>query len=90
MMHFARLAGLHHHADRRAQALADQVMMHGGAGEQRRNRNAVGAGLAVGQDDDVAAVAHFLFGALAELVERPAHAVGAMLGREGDVEGAAT
>ena len=43
--------------------------------------------LAVGQDDDVAAVAHFLLGAFAQFVERPIHAVGAMLGREGDVEG---
>ena len=61
--------------------------MHGGAGEQRRNWNAVCARLAVRQDDDVAAVAHFFFRALAELVDRPAHAVGAMLGGERDVEG---
>ena len=70
VMHFARLAGLDHQADRRAQALADQMMVHGRAGEQRRNRHAVGAGLAVGQDDDVVAAAHCLFGALAQLVER--------------------
>ena len=36
--------------------------MHGGAGEQRRDRNPVGAGAAVGQDDDVDAVAHRGFG----------------------------
>ena len=60
MMHLARLAGFDHEADRGAQALADQVMMHGRAGEQRRDRNALGAGLAVGQDDDVDAVAHRL------------------------------
>ena len=88
MMHLARLAGLHHQPDRGAQAFADEVMMHRRAGEQHRDRNAVGAGLAVGQDDDVAAVAHLFLGALAQRVERPAHAVGAMLGREGDVEGA--
>ncbi len=82
MMHLARLAGLQHQADRGAQALADQVMMHRRAGEQHRNLDAVGAGLAVGQDDDVAAGAHFFLGALAQLVERPAHAVGAVLGRE--------
>ncbi len=87
MMHFARLARFQHHADRGAQALADEMMVHGRAGEQRRDRNAVGAGLAVGQDDDVAALAHFLLGALAQFVERPGHAVGAVLGREGDVEG---
>src|SRR6188508_507434 len=66
----------------------DKVVMHGSTCEQCRNWNAVSARLAVRQDDDVAAVAHFLFRALAELVDRPAHAVGAMLGREGDVEGA--
>ena len=43
-MHFARLARFDDEADRGAQALADQVMMHGRAGEQRRDRDAVGAG----------------------------------------------
>ena len=87
MVHLARLTGLQHHADRGAQALADEVVVHGGAGEQRRDRNAVGAGFAVGEDEDVAAVAHFVFGALAQFVDRPAHAVGAVLGRIGHVEG---
>ena len=41
---------------------------------------------AVGQDDDVLAGAHGCFGALAELVERLAHAGGAMVGAIGDVE----
>ena len=66
VMHLARLAGFDHEADRGAQALADQVMMHGGGGEQRRDRDAVGAGQAVGQDDDVEALAHRGFGALAQ------------------------
>ena len=47
VVHFARLAGFDHEADRGAQAGADQVVMHGGAGEQRRDRNPVGAGHAV-------------------------------------------
>src|SRR5580704_1964168 len=56
MVHFARLAGFDDETDRGAQALADQVMMHGRAGEQRWNLNAVGASTAVRQDDDVDAV----------------------------------
>ena len=69
MMHLARLAGLDDEPDRGAQALPDQVMMHGRAGEQRRHRNALGAGAAVGQDDDVDAVAHRRFGARAQPVD---------------------
>jgi hypothetical protein len=87
MMHLTWLARLQHHADRGAQALADEMVVHRRAGEQRRNRNAAGAGLAVRQNDDVAALAHLFLGALAQCVERPAHAFGAVLGREGDVEG---
>ena len=34
VMHFARFAGFDHEADRGAQARADQMVMHGGAGEQ--------------------------------------------------------
>ena len=65
MVHLARLGGFHHDADRGAQALADKMMVHGGAGEQRWDRDAVGAGAAVGQDDDVDAVAHCDLGAAA-------------------------
>ena len=71
MVHFARLAGFDDEADRGAQALADQVMMHGRAGEQRRDRNAVGAGAAVGQDDDVDAVAHRGVGFAAQRGDAP-------------------
>jgi hypothetical protein len=55
MMHFARLTGFDDETDGRAQTLADQVMMHGRRRQQRRNRDAVGADLPVGQDDDVVA-----------------------------------
>ncbi len=74
VMHLARLRGFHDEADRGAQPLADQVVMHGRAAEQRRHRHAVGAGLAVGQDDDVDAVAHRLLGLRAERVDRLLHA----------------
>ena len=85
-MHLARFAGLDHQADGGAQALADQMMVHGRGREQRRDRNAVRAGLAVGQDDDVVAVAHRLLGVLAQARERVLHAGRALLGRIGDVE----
>ena len=86
MMHLARLAGFDDDADRRAQADADQMMMHGGAGQQRGDRNPVGAGHAVGQDDDVDAFAHRAFGARAEFIEHLLHARRAEAGVEGGVE----
>ena len=86
MMHLARFAGFDHQPDRGAQARADQVMMHGGAGEQRRDRNPVRARHAVGQDDDVDAFAHRAFGARAEFVEHLLHARRAEAGMEGGVE----
>ncbi len=86
MVHFARLTCLQHHADRGTQAIADEMVVYGRAREQRGNRDAVGAGFAIRQDDNVAAVSHFFLGPLAQFVERPAHAVGAMLCRESDVE----
>ena len=86
MMHLARFAGLDDEADRGAQAAADQMMMHGRRREQRRNRNAIRPDHAVGQDDDVIAAVHRLLGALAEAVQRLAHAGGAGRGVIGDVE----
>ena len=70
MMDLARLAGFDHEADRGAQALADQVVVHRRGGEQRRDRNAVRPDHAVGQDDDVVAAVHRRLGAVAEPVER--------------------
>src|ERR1041385_5782934 len=58
MVHLARLCRLDHDPDRGAKPLTDQVMVHGGAAEQRRHRHAVGAGLPVGQDDNVDAAVH--------------------------------
>ena len=86
VMHLARLAGFDHEPDRGAQAGADQMMMHGGAGEQRRDRNPVRARHAVGQDDDVDALAHRAFGARAQFVEHLLHARRAEAGMEGGVE----
>ena len=74
MMHFARFAGLDDEADGGAQALADQVMMHRGGREQRRNRDAVRPDHAVGEDDDVVAAVHRGLRALAQALERLLHA----------------
>ena len=86
VMHFARFARLHDEADRGAQAGADQMMMHGGAGEQRRNRNPVRPGGAVGQDDDVVAFAHGCFSACAQFVEHLLHSGGTEARVEGGVQ----
>ena len=54
MVHLAWLAGFHHEADGGAQALADQMVVHGRAVASSAGiGDAVGADLAVGQDDDV-------------------------------------
>ncbi len=83
LMHLVRLAGLHHQADGRAQALLDQVMVHGRGGEQRRDRNPIRAGRAVRQDDDVVLLrAHGLLGLGAHHVERVGHAARALLDRD--------
>ena len=66
MMDLARFARLDDEADRGAQPLADQVMMHGRRRQQGRNRNAVRPDHAVGEDDDVVAAVHGRFRALAQ------------------------
>ena len=88
VMDFARLAGLHHEAHGGAQTLADEVVMHGRRREDRGDRHAVGADHAVGEDDDVVAAAHRLFGALAQTLQHGLHARCAKLRRIGHVEGA--
>ena len=87
LVHLVRLPGLHDEAHPGAQALADQVMVHGRGGQQRRDGNAVRARRPVGQDDDVVlARAHRLLGLRAHHVERGEHAGGTLLGRVGDVD----
>ncbi|MGY4363262.1 hypothetical protein ACVW0J_009755 [Bradyrhizobium sp. i1.7.7] len=86
VMHFARLAGFDDEADRGAQSDADQMMMHGGAGQQCRDRHPVAADHAVGQDDDVDALADGGFRTRAKLVEHLVHAGSTETGVEGGVE----
>ena len=87
MMHLARLAGLDDEADRGAQALADQVMMHGRGREQRRDRDAVRPDHAVGEDDDVVARRCTAASARSQSApQRVLHAARAVLDVIGDVE----
>src|SRR5215470_13326239 len=67
VMHLARLTGFDDQADRSAKALADQVMVNGCACQERRNRDEVGAGIAVRQYDDVDAVPNRSLGPVAQL-----------------------
>ncbi len=86
MMHLARFAGLHDETDGGPQALADQVVVDRGRGEERRNRDAARADQPVGEDDDVVAFQHGALGALAQPVDRHLHAFAAALACKGDVE----
>ena len=53
MVHLARLAGLEHQADARAQAFADQIVMQPGDREQRGHRRVVARHAAIAEHDDV-------------------------------------
>ncbi|OIQ78884.1 hypothetical protein GALL_394080 [mine drainage metagenome] len=57
MVHFARAAGLDDQPGLRAQPQRDQVLMHRAHRQQRRNRDALGAEVTVGDDQDVVAAA---------------------------------
>src|SRR5262249_56543982 len=68
--------------------LADEMVMHRRAGEQRGHRYVVDAGSAIRQDDDVDALAHRRLGAHAKRIDRLLETFGAVLGRPGGVEDA--
>ena len=55
VVHLARLARLDHETHPRARLLAHEVVVHRGGHEQRRDRRALGVGVAVGEDDEVRA-----------------------------------
>ena len=57
MVHLAHVAGLDDEADLGAGLLADQVVVHGGGEQQRRDRREVAVGVAVGEHDEAGAVA---------------------------------
>ncbi len=74
VVHLARLARLDDDAGAQARALAHEVVVHGGDREQRRDRRAARAELAVGEDDDVDAFGDRLARLAADALERLAHA----------------
>ena len=86
-MHLVGLGGLDHEADGGPKPAADQMMMHGAGGKQRRDRDPVWPDRAVRQNDDVLALAHGGFRTLAKLVECLTHAGSAVIGAISDVEG---
>ena len=53
VMHLARVAGLQRQRHLHAQALADQVVMQAGDGQQRRDRRVFLVHAAIGEDEDV-------------------------------------
>ena len=85
VVHLARLAGLDDEAALRAQALADEVVVDGGDGQERGDRGVVGIHRAVGEDEDLVAVLHVLLGLAPQAIEGPLHAPG--LGLEAQRQG---
>ena len=86
MMGLARFAGLDDEADGGAQALADQVMMHGRRRQQGRDRNTIAADHAVRQHDNIIAALDGRFRALAQALHCRFHPLDALVGRIGDVD----
>ena len=68
MMHLARLAASNTRPTCVRVALADQMVMHAGHGEQRRDRRPAVVHAAVGQDDEIAAVGDGVAGQLTDFV----------------------
>ena len=56
LVHIARFAGLQNDGDLRALFGPDQMLLHGGYRQERRNRHMVLIHAAVGEDDDVLAL----------------------------------
>ncbi len=86
VVHLARRPGLDDEPGGRAHPQLDQVLVHGGGREQRGNRQAVGADLAVGQDQDVLPLRDRVDRVRRQARERGLHAVRAPCRRVADVE----
>ena len=86
MMHLAWLAAFHHQADLVAQALADQVVVHRGGGEQGGDRDAIGRHRAIRQHQDVVVGQHRVGDLAADAFHRALHADRALRGRPGGVD----
>ena len=62
VVHLTRRAGFNNEASTGAQTFLDQMLVHGRGGKQCRDGDAVGIQLAVGDDQDVGARTHRVFG----------------------------
>jgi hypothetical protein len=60
--------------------LAHEVMVHGGGGEQTRDRGAMAVHAAIGQDDDVGTIGDGPAGAPTQLVHRARESFAALSG----------
>ncbi len=86
MMYFARLARFHHQTYRSAQALADQVMVHGCRRQKSRDRNTIRTNLTIRQDDDVVATVNSRFGTVTKAFDGAVHTGCPFTRIVGDVE----
>ncbi len=84
VMHLARLAALEDQADLGARALADQVMMHPGDGEQGRDRRHRPRMAAIAEDDEIVAGSDHLAGVTAQGVHRLFQSLFALVDGEQD------
>jgi len=88
MMDLQGRPGLHHQARLGAQALADQMVVHGGGCQQRRDSDIVGIHVAVRQDQDVETFTYRHLGARAQCIQGRLHAGHILLGRVAYIQGA--
>ena len=86
VMDVAWLSRLDHEAGAQPGAAADEVVVDGRNGEQRRHRHPLGTEIAVGQDQDVGAVLDVAGGLGTQVVEAQLHPVRPLLDRPRDVQ----
>ena len=86
VMHFPRLACFNHETHRRAQPLANQMMVDCSGSQQCRHRNPVRPNHAVRQNNNVVPAFDSRFRAFAQTLKHVMHAIGTLLGRIGNIE----
>ena len=80
------LAGLDHQADLRPESFANEVMVHGGGGQQRRYGDPGAVDATVGEDQDVVARLDAFGSPPAQPIERRLHAGGSFFDRVTEAE----
>ena len=89
VMNFSRRPGADDQAGAGTQTLSDQVMMHPGRGEQRRNRYARRTHPGIGKNQDIHTLLHGALCSPAQRLHCRLHAIRAFLDRVGNVQYAA-